>query len=198
MVGIIYLVSTVWQWTSLFTFIFFSFNISRGFTPISQVGKLKSSRMRDRKAELRGAHPYLRVLRHQYLLRRMLFPGGSDGKLSACNAGDLGLIPGLGRSPGEGNGNPLQYSCLENPTDGGAWWATSMGSQRVGHDWVTSLYIIWQVDSLLLLSRLCLWFPPVFIMCLSVGLFKFILLDFTELLGCLYSYLGRFSHYISK
>ena len=43
------------------------------------------------------------------------FPGGSDGKESACNAGDLGLIPGLGRSPGEGNGNPLQYYCLENP-----------------------------------------------------------------------------------
>ena len=50
-----------------------------------------------------------------------VFPGGSDGKVSACNAGDLGLIPGLGRSPGEGNGNPLQYSCLENPRDGGAW-----------------------------------------------------------------------------
>ena len=48
------------------------------------------------------------------------FPGGSDGKVSACNAGDLGSIPGLGRSPGEGNGNPLQYSCLENSTDGGA------------------------------------------------------------------------------
>ena len=49
------------------------------------------------------------------------FPGGSDGKASACDAGDLGSIPGLGRSPGEGNGNPLQYSCLENPMDGGAW-----------------------------------------------------------------------------
>ena len=49
------------------------------------------------------------------------FPGGSDGKVSAYNAGDLGLIPGLGRSSGEGNGNPLQYSCLENPMDGGAW-----------------------------------------------------------------------------
>ena len=49
------------------------------------------------------------------------FPGGSDGKASAHNAGDLGLIPGSGRSPGEGNGNPLQYSCLENPMDGGAW-----------------------------------------------------------------------------
>ena len=49
------------------------------------------------------------------------FPGDSDGKASAYNAGDLSSIPGLGRSPGEGNGNPLQYSCLENPMDGGAW-----------------------------------------------------------------------------
>ena len=50
-------------------------------------------------------------------------PGGSDGKASARNAGDPGSIPGLGRSPGEGNDNPLQYSCLENPMGGGAWWA---------------------------------------------------------------------------
>ena len=57
----------------------------------------------------------------------MGFPGGSEVKASACNAGDLGLIPGLGRSPGEGNGNPLQYSCLENPMDRGAWWATVYG-----------------------------------------------------------------------
>ena len=49
------------------------------------------------------------------------FLGGSDGKASVYNAGDLGSIPGLGRSAGEGNGNPLQYSCLENPMDGGAW-----------------------------------------------------------------------------
>ena len=49
------------------------------------------------------------------------FPGGSDGKASAYNAGDLGSIPGLVRSPGEGNGNPLQYSCLENPMEGGTW-----------------------------------------------------------------------------
>ena len=52
------------------------------------------------------------------------FPGGSEVKASACNAGDLGSIPGSGRSPGEGNGNPLQYSCLENPMNKGAWWAT--------------------------------------------------------------------------
>jgi len=62
------------------------------------------------------------------------FPGGSDGKESACNAGDPGLIPGTRRSPGEENGNPLQYSCLENPMDRGAWWTTVHGSQRVGHD----------------------------------------------------------------
>ena len=49
------------------------------------------------------------------------FPGGSDGKGSAYNAGDMDSIRGLGRSPGEGNGNPFQYSCLENPMDGGAW-----------------------------------------------------------------------------
>ena len=55
------------------------------------------------------------------------FPGGSDGKVSAYNAGDPGSIPGSGRSSGEGNGNPLQYSCLENPTGRGAWWATVYG-----------------------------------------------------------------------
>ena len=55
------------------------------------------------------------------------FPGGSEVKASACNVGDLGSIPGSGRSPGEGNGNPLQYSCLENPMDGGAWRATVHG-----------------------------------------------------------------------
>ena len=52
------------------------------------------------------------------------FPGGSEVKASASNAGDPGSIPGSGRSPGEGNGNSLQYSCLENPMDRGAWWAT--------------------------------------------------------------------------
>ena len=51
------------------------------------------------------------------------FPGGSGGKESTCMAGDLGSIPGLGRSPGEGSGNSLQYSCLENFMDRGAWWA---------------------------------------------------------------------------
>ena len=58
------------------------------------------------------------------------FPGGSDSKVSAYNAEDPGSIPGLGRSPGEGNGNPLQCSCLENPMDGGAWWATVHGATK--------------------------------------------------------------------
>ena len=55
------------------------------------------------------------------------FPGGSDGKESACNAGDPGSLPGSGRSPREGNDNPLQYSCLENSMDKGDWWATVPG-----------------------------------------------------------------------
>ena len=59
--------------------------------------------------------------------RVMGFLGGSDSKESACNAGDLGLIPGPGSYPGEENGDPLQYSCLENPVDRGAWWATVHG-----------------------------------------------------------------------
>ena len=57
----------------------------------------------------------------------MGFPGGSDGKESTCNSGDLGSMPGLGRSPGEGHGNALQYSCLRNPMDRGAWRATVHG-----------------------------------------------------------------------
>ena len=56
--------------------------------------------------------------------------GGSDGKEFACNAGDLGSMPGSGRSPGEGNGNPLQYSCLGNPMDKGAWRATVHGGRE--------------------------------------------------------------------
>ena len=55
----------------------------------------------------------------EYYMVPLGFPGDSDGKESACNAGDPGSIPGLGRYPGEGNGNPLQYSCLENPMDRG-------------------------------------------------------------------------------
>ena len=57
----------------------------------------------------------------------MGFPGSSDGKESTCNAEDLGSIPALGRSPGGGHGNSLQYSCLENPMNRGAWWTTVHG-----------------------------------------------------------------------
>ena len=64
------------------------------------------------------------------LMLYLRFPGGPDGKESACNVGDLGLIPGLGRSPGERNGYPLQYSGLENSMNGGVW----QGLQRVGQD----------------------------------------------------------------
>ena len=69
------------------------------------------------------------------------FPGSSIGKESACSAGDLGSIPGSGRSPGEGNGNPRQYSCLENAMDRGAWRATVHGVVRVRHDLASKPYI---------------------------------------------------------
>ena len=65
------------------------------------------------------------------------FPGGSDSKEFACNARDPGSIPGSGRSPGEGNDNPLQYSCQGNCMDRGAWQATVRGVVRVGHNLVT-------------------------------------------------------------
>ena len=65
------------------------------------------------------------------------FPGGSVVKEFVCSAGDTGSIPGSGRSPGEGNGNPLQYSCLGNFMDRGALWATAHGVARVGHDLAT-------------------------------------------------------------
>ena len=66
-------------------------------------------------------------------------PGWLSGKESAGNTGNVDLIPGWGRCPGEGNGNPLQYFCLENPMDRGAWWATVHGVARVRHDLVIKL-----------------------------------------------------------
>ena len=69
-----------------------------------------------------------------YAQKCVVPPCSSDGKESTCNVGDLGLIPELGRSPGEGNGNPLQYSCLENPMDRGAGGLQSMGSGRTGNN----------------------------------------------------------------
>ena len=69
-----------------------------------------------------------------------IFPGGSDGKESTCNVGDLGSIPGAGRSPGEGNVCTFQYSCLENSMDRGASWLQSMRLQRVKHNRVTNTF----------------------------------------------------------
>ena len=86
------------------------------------------------------------TMRYHFISLRMTiikkstgFSGGSDGKDSACNAGNLGSIPGSGRSPGEGNGNPLQYSCLENSMDGGAWQAPIPGVTFCFHTWRTEV-----------------------------------------------------------
>ena len=79
---------------------------------------------------------------HHYVLG---FPRGSDVKEYVCNAGDLGSLPGSGRSPGEGNGNPLQYSCLENSMDRGAWRATVYGVSKSQDPKSTSLYIKYPV-----------------------------------------------------
>ena len=68
-------------------------------------------------------------------------PGGSVSNESACKAGNLHPIPASGRSPGAGHGNPLQYSCLKNPVDRGAWWATAHEVARVGHNLATEPHI---------------------------------------------------------
>ena len=94
------------------------------------------------------------------------FPGGSEFKVSACNAGDLGLIPGSGRLPGEGNGYPLQYSCLGNPMDRGAWWATVHG---VTKSW-TRLRDFTQFNSL----KMAVLFP----------VFEGISTLFSKIIGC--------------
>ena len=88
------------------------------------------------------------------------FPHSSVSKEFACSAGDLGSIPGLGKSPGEGNGNQLQYSCLENPMDRGAWWAPVHGVARVRHDLATKLLPInieEQYISVLRTTVTCWW-----------------------------------------
>ena len=74
------------------------------------------------------------------VLKNVGFPGGSDTIETSCNAGDLGSIPGSGRSLGEGNDFPLQYSCLENSMDRGAWWATIHRLQRVRHNYATNTH----------------------------------------------------------
>ena len=83
----------------------------------------------------------LQLLRLYKAKSRMDIPHRSVGKESAYNAGDLGSIPELRRSPEEGNSNPLQFSCLENPMDRGVWWATVHGVTRVGHNLVTKVKV---------------------------------------------------------
>ena len=80
------------------------------------------------------------------------FPGGAEVKGSACNVGALGSILGSGRSPGEGNGNPLQYSCLENPMDGGAWWATAYGWQS---DTTEQLHFHFHFEAIRSIATIC-------------------------------------------
>ena len=81
---------------------------------------------------------YVCVCAYVCIHTHMGFPGGSDRKESAYNEGDLGLIPRWGRYPGEGNGYPVQYSCLENPMDRGAWWATAHEVTK-SHTWLKRL-----------------------------------------------------------
>ena len=91
-------------------------------------------------------------------------PCGSDSEESACNAGDPGLIPGSGRSPGEGNGNPLQYSCLENPNDRGAWQAIVHG---VANSWTrlndfTFFFRVWKLTTLDIIKDFCIVSSQIF------------------------------------
>ena len=87
----------------------------------------------------------------------MGFSGGSYNKESACNSGDLGLIPELGRSLGEGNGYPFWYTCLGNPMDRGGWRGLqSMGSQIVGHDWATNTFTFEVLPTLMMFRWDCI------------------------------------------
>ena len=95
---------------------------------------------------------YLHEKYHKPIIEQyyMGFPAGSVGKESVCNVGDLGLIPGLGRSPGEGNGYSLLYSCLENSMDRGVWRATICGVAK-SWTWLRGFHFT------VLYSRLCQW-----------------------------------------
>ena len=90
--------------------------------------KIQSSIQNQIKASFKSEGKIKKILNKQKLRK---FSSSSDGKVSTCNAGDQGSIPGSGRSPGEGNGNPFQCSCLENPMDRGAWWATINGVTKI-------------------------------------------------------------------
>ena len=113
--------------------------------------------------QLSDTWPVMIKAEEQCLLEGKGFPQNSVGKESAYSSGDQGSIPGSGRSPGEGNGNPLQYSCLRNPMDRGAWQATVQGFARVRHNLVTEPQsecksqtekMIWDTD---LECSVCIW-----------------------------------------
>ena len=84
----------------------------------------------------------VRTLEFGVWVSLLSFPGGSEGKEAVSHAGDWDSVAGSGRVPGEGNGNPLQSSCVENSTDRGTWRATVHGSQRVRHEWGTNTYLL--------------------------------------------------------
>ena len=112
----------------------------------SLVEKKKSTYFSSRLAQSSGGHEDTRAYTRSLIFDcehiDLGFPVVSVSKESACNAGDPGSIPGLGRSPGVGNSNPLHYSCLENPTDRGAWWTTAHGVTRVWHDRITNHHML--------------------------------------------------------
>ena len=99
------------------------------------------------KYQLRATLLLNRINYHLLHFPEFGFPCSSEVKVPACNAGDVGSIPGSGRSPGEGNGNPLQYSCLKNPMDGGARWATiyRVAKSRIRLSDFTSLHRVWRI-----------------------------------------------------
>ena len=102
------------------------FPASRWLLSLSLFGEVDTERKTLRWTHTHSLSFVINIRPQSYWIKAH-FPGGSDCEESACNAGDEDLLPGWGRSPGGGNGNPLQYSCLENSIDRGAWWATVHG-----------------------------------------------------------------------
>ena len=117
------------------------FSLFRRLFKIKQVGLTKTP------LRLLLLHKALECLGFCVHCLRVGFSGGSDSKESVCSAGDAGSIPGSGRSPGRGHGNPLQYSCLENSMDTGPWWATVYGVAKSRAQLVTNTFTL-RVESL--------------------------------------------------